>query len=377
MKLNDYKNPKDRLEFLEKMLNLKLKKIKQAFIDDPKDIHCENLIGETTLPLGVVGPLKIFSLLKQREKARNYFVPLATSEGALIASINRGCKAISLSGGVIAVFEKTGVTRGPVFVSKNIEESMNFKEWLNKNFTIMSKAAYETSNHLSLKKMTIKVVGVYIYIRFYFDTEKAMGMNMATVATKRIVDLIEKKTVVRCLSLAGNFDIDKKPAWLNFINQRGYSAWAEVLLPKKTVEDTLKTTPEKIFEVWLAKCMIGSAISGSLGFNAHFANVVAAFYAAIGQDLAHVVEGSMGITIVKMMKNSDLYFSVYLPALLVGIIGGGTKLATKKEALAIIGAKTPEELVEVLAGTVLAGEISLLASLAEGSLAKAHMKLGR
>ncbi|MCL4378860.1 MAG: 3-hydroxy-3-methylglutaryl-CoA reductase, partial [Actinobacteria bacterium] len=197
--------------------------------------------------------------------------------------------------------------------------------------------------------------------------------NMATVATKRIVDLIEKKTVVRCLSLAGNFDIDKKPAWLNFINQRGYSAWAEVLLPKKTVEDTLKTTPEKIFEVWLAKCMIGSAISGSLGFNAHFANVVAAFYAAIGQDLAHVVEGSMGITIVKMMKNSDLYFSVYLPALLVGIIGGGTKLATKKEALAIIGAKTPEELVEVLAGTVLAGEISLLASLAEGSLAKAHI----
>ena len=183
--------------------------------------------------------------------------------------------------------------------------------------------------------------------------------------------------MVKCLSVSGNFCIDKKPAWLNFISGRGRRVWAEVILKKEIVKNVLKTTPEKFFEVWLAKCMIGSAMSGSLGFNAHFTNVVAAFFASTGQDLAHVVEGSMGITTSKVLKNGDLYVSVYLPAVMIGTVGGGTKLKTKQEGLSIIGAKTSLELAEVLGGAVLAGEISLLASLAEGTLAKTHEKLGR
>ena len=123
--------------------------------------------------------------------------------------------------------------------------------------------------------------------------------------------------------------------------------------------------------------MIGSAISGSMGFNAQFANIASSFFAATGQDLSHTVEGSMGITVVKPLKNGDLYFSVYMPAIMLGIVGGGTKLKIKQEALSIIGAKTSEELAEVFAAAILAGEISLLASLAEGTLARVHERLGR
>ena len=202
-------------------------------------------------------------------------------------------------------------------------------------------------------------------------------MNMITIATDSINRLIETKTKIKCLSVSGNFCIDKKPAWLNFISGRGKRVWAEVILKKEVVKEVLKTTPESFFEVWLAKCMIGSAMSGSLGFNAHFANIVAAFFASTGQDLAHVVEGSMGVTTAKILDNGDLYVSVYLPSVMLGIVGGGTKLKIKQEALSIIGAKTSEELAEVFIAAVLAGEISLLSSLEEGTLAKAHEKLGR
>jgi len=204
-----------------------------------------------------------------------------------------------------------------------------------------------------------------------------MGMNMATIATDKIVSYIENKTKVPCLAISGNFCVDKKPAWLNFISGRGRRVWAEAVVKKDLVKIILKTNPQKLFDVWLAKCMMGSIMSGSMGFNSHFANVVAAFFAATGQDLAHVVEGSMGVTTMKILESGDLYVSVYLPAVMIGTIGGGTKLAIKKEALSIMKVTSSDALAEILGCAVLAGELSLLSSLAEGSLAKAHTRLGR
>lgn len=369
MNLKDFKTTEERREFLEKKLKIKLETISKMHVDDEKTIHCENLIGSTVLPLGVAGPLMIGD--------KQYYFPLATTEGALVASVSRGCKAINLSGGAIVSVENVGTTRGPVFETSGIKESMLFKSWLTKNFNLLKVEAEKTSSYLKLKKLGTRVAGTYVYIRFYFNTQEAMGMNMVTIATDAISQFIEQKTKVKCLSVSGNFCIDKKPAWLNFISGRGKRVWAEVILKKEVVKEVLKTTSENFFEIWLAKCMIGSAMSGALGFNAHFANIVAALFAATGQDLAHVVEGSMGITTSKIFKNGDLYVSVYLPAVMVGTVGGGTKLKTKQEGLSIIGAKTSLELAEVLGGAVLAGEISLLASLAEGTLAKAHEKLGR
>lgn len=302
---------------------------------------------------------------------------MATTEGALVASISRGCKAINESGGAITFVENTGMTRGPVFKLKNLNEAIKTKTWIEENFKELAKTAAATSSHLKLLKADFQITGRNLFVRFYFDTGDAMGMNMATFATEAIVNLIEKKTKAACVSLAGNFDIDKKPAWLNFINGRGKKVWAECIVPKKIIAEVLKTTPEKIVEVVERKCHLGSIISGSLGFNAHYANVIAAIFAATGQDLAHVAEGSIGVTTAEVLENKDLYFSVYLPSLAVGTVGGGTNLPTQKEALGIMKAKNVLEYARIIGAAVLAGELSLIASLSEGSLAKAHKKLGR
>lgn len=373
MNLRQFSSWRQRKEYLEKELKISLKKVATAFVDEEKNIHCENLIGETTLPLGVAGPVKIKNL---KFEIKNYYIPLATTEGALVASVNRGCKAITQSEGALVWIEDQGITRGPVFQTKNLKESLFLKEYLEKNFSSLKKTAETTSSHLKLINQKIKVVGRYVFVRFSFDTDLAMGMNMVTIATQAIVNLIEERTGIRCLSVAGNFDIDKKPSFLNSYEGRGLTGWAEVFLTEEVLKTVLKTTKEKIFSVWLGKNMMGSALSGSLGYNGHFANVVAAFFAATGQDLAHVVEGSLGLTLAHL-EDKGIIFSVYLPAIVLGLVGGGMRLETKKEALAIIGAQNKKELAQVLVVGVLAGEISLLASLAEGTLACSHQKLGR
>lgn len=360
-------------DFVVKKLKKNINNIVNAQRDNKNDIHCENLIGAVTIPLGVAGPLKI----NGDHINGDYYVPLATTEGALVASVNRGCKAISLLGGVNVSINRVGTTRGPVFYVNSLKEAVKFKTWLQTNNKKIAKVVEQTSSHLKLLKLETKNVGNYVYVRLYFDTDQAMGMNMATIATQKLADYIDSKTKIKYLTIAGNYDIDKKPSWLNFINGRGFQGWGEVIIKEKIINEILKTTPQKVFDVWLVKCMIGSAMSGSIGFNAHYANIIAAFYAATGQDIAHVVEGSLGITTTKVLENKDLYFSVYLPALMLGMVGGGTKLKTQTEARQIIGVNKIEQLVEVLVGIVLAGELSLLASLAEGSLVKAHEKLGR
>lgn len=374
MELNDFVLAEKRREYLEKELSIELNNLKRSLVDDKKDIHCENLIGATTTPVGVAGPLQVQS---SKLKVQSYYVPLATSEGALVASVNRGCKAVNLSGGIQVFSERVGTTRGPVFLTNSLEESYRLVDWLKKNKNIIAKTAEKTSSHLIFLRQEIKMLNNYVFVRFYFDTSEAMGMNMVTIATDKITQLIKLETGIECLSISGNYCVDKKPAWLNFIQGRGFSVWAEAVIKKEIIEKVLKTTSKRLFEVWLGKCVYGSIMSGSLGFNGHFANVIAAFYLATGQDLAHVVEGSLGLTEMRLLKNDDIRISVHLPAVMIGLIGGGTKLKTKKEALSIIGAKSSSELAGVLGGVVLAGELSLLASLSEGSLAKTHKRLGR
>lgn len=361
------------LKKLEETLKIKLPHIGGVTFQKDDVIHCENRIGGTLLPLGVAGPLKINGQYTKGD----YYIPLATTEGALIASVNRGSKAISASGGASSGVELVGVTRGPVFEVKNISQALFFKKWLDEHLSLLQTEARKISTHLKLLKLGTRIAGNYVYVRFYFNTDEAMGMNMATIATDKIVSFIENKAKVSCLAISGNFCVDKKPAWLNFISGRGRRVWAEVIIKKDLVKNILKTSPQKLFDVWLAKCMMGSIMSGSMGFNSHFANVVAAFFAATGQDLAHVVEGSMGVTTMKVLENGDLYVSVYLPTVMLGTVGGGTKLAIKKEALSIMKVTSSDALAEILGCAVLAGEISLLSSLAEGSLAKAHTRLGR
>jgi len=379
MDLHGFSTVSERRKAIEDHLKISLSHVGKCSLDEKKasSKNCENMIGATQIPLGIAGPLKVKSL---KLKVKSYYIPLATTEGALLASVNRGCKAISLSGGANAYSLKVGTTRGPVFYTGSIEKSKRLFKWIEDNEETLRTEAGKTSNHLALTQVVVKGTADYVFVRFYFDTQDAMGMNMATIATEAITKRIEKETGILCISLAGNFDVDKKASWLNFINNRGIKAWAEVIISQEIIKEILKTTPEKLFDVWLAKCMIGSAMSGSLGFNAHFANIIVAFYIATGQDAAHVVEGSLGITTMKVMPDKSLYVSIYLPSLMLGIIGGGTGLNTQRESINLLQLdkkRSVLELAEVVSGAVLAGEISLLSSLAENSLAKAHKRLGR
>lgn len=229
------------------------------------------------------------------------------------------------------------------------------------------------------------MTGTYIYLRFSYDTKDAMGMNMVTIATDAVMHLIEDEFGAHPVTLSGNMCTDKKPASISAILGRGKTVVAEVTIPQEIVKETLKCTPESMFEVNYSKNLLGSARAGAMGFNAHAANIIAAVYLACGQDAAHVVEGSTAITSMELTKYEEIHCSVTLPALPVGTVGGGTGLGTQRDCLNILGVAgagdTPginsRKFAEIVASAVLAGEISLIGAQAAGHLARAHAQLGR
>ncbi len=378
--LRGYPDVNSRRKALEGTLETKLTHIGSYTLDTrlASKRNCENMIGAVQIPLGVAGPLKIKSSLQNRE----VFVPLATTEGALVASVSRGSKAIAQSGGANVVSKKVGITRAPVFLVENAKEGEKIIKWVENNFTQIKKITDGTSSHLKLLDVKPWMAGRNLYLRFRFDSQDAMGMNMVTIACTIAADFIEKKTNAKLVSISGNICVDKKPNMLNFIEGRGTQVWADCILPFETVEKVLKTTPEKFVDVVTRKVYLGSILSGSIGANSHAANVLAAIFTATGQDIAHLSEVSSVVTTAEIVKEG-LYVSVFLPDLVVGTIGGGTGLDTQKETLSILGVfggdngKNSQKLAEIIGAAVLAGEVSLIASLSANSLACAHRKLGR
>lgn len=367
-----------RREFIERLTDTKLDNISKYSLnmEEAMKKNIENPIGAIQIPLGVVGPTKINGEYFQGE----LYIPLATSEGALLASVNRGCSVIKKSGGANVRILSDKMTRGPVIKTKSIMESLEIKRWIEDNFHELKEIAESTTSHGKLLSIDpIVVVGKYVYPRFTYSTGDSMGMNMVTIATEKVLEKLTSETSGQIIALSGNFCVDKKPSYINIVEGRGKSVSAEIIIPKEIVEKTLKTNSKDIAEVNKSKNLIGSAISGTMSFNAHYANMIAALFLATGQDLAHVVEGSLGITNAEDL-DGDLYFSVTLPDLPVATVGGGTSLETAQEGLSIIGASGTskvEKFAEIAATVVLAGELSLVAALAAGHLAKAHKDLGR
>ena len=346
--------------------------------------HCENFIGATQVPLGVTGPLKIRGRLVSADEV--IYVPMATTEGALVASVNRGCRAIRDAGGAVTRVEDVGITRAPAFRTQGIEETQRFLGWIRDHEEQIRQVCEATSGYLKLKEIKPQTLGSSIYLRFRFETGDAMGMNMATIACDRVVrDLIEPATGVPCVALSGNYCVDKKPSAINFLEGRGKKIYAEAELSSDILAEALKTDAASLVEVQYRKNLMGSIAAGSIGYNAHFANVLAAVFLATGQDIAQVVEGAMGVTSVELRGADGVFASVYLPDVPLGVVGGGTALGTQKAALSMLGvsprADQPgagaERLAEILGATVLAGEISLLAAFTSGDLASAHERLGR
>lgn len=376
--LRGHKSVSERRKSVATELGVTLDAIGYFTIDEAvaSTRNCENMIGVAQVPMGVAGPLYI-------KDVGGCFVPLATTEGALVASVNRGAKALTESGGVNARAFRMGTTRGLAFTIRDIQHGERLADFVYEHLPSMNEIVHNLSTHTTVTEVTVKTVGRFAYVRIVFNTQDAMGMNMATIASDAIASYIEKNTNAKLLSVAGNYDIDKKPAWLNVIRGRGWEVRAECVINASVLEKTLKTTAQSIYDVWLGKCMIGSAMAGSMAFNAHYANIVAALFLATGQDIAHVAEGCLGITTTEVLEHGDLYVSVYLPDLMVGTVGGGTGLATQREALGILNltggdaGKNAEKLATIVGSAVLAGEVSLLASLSVGTLGASHQRLAR
>ncbi|XP_032482331.1 3-hydroxy-3-methylglutaryl-Coenzyme A reductase isoform X2 [Phocoena sinus] len=288
---------------------------------------CENVIGYMPIPVGVAGPL----CLDEKE----FQVPMATTEGCLVASTNRGCRAIGLGGGASSRILADGITRGPVVRFPRACDSAEVKAWLEtpEGFTVIKEAFDSTSRFARLQKLQMSVAGRNLYIRFQSKSGDAMGMNMISKGTEKALSkLHEYFPEMQILAVSGNYCTDKKPAAINWIEGRGKSVVCEAVIPAKVVREVLKTTTEAMIEVNINKNLVGSAMAGSIGgFNAHAANIVTAIYIACGQML-------------------------------------GVQGACKDNP-----GENARQLARIVCGTVMAGELSLMAALAAGHLVRSHM----
>ena len=371
-----------RREFIESETGIKLDNVGIFSIDVERVVkrNCENMIGTVQVPVGVAGPL----LVNGEYAHGSYYLPLATTEGALVASVNRGCSAITRSGGAEVRILLDGMTRAPVFAARSVAHAKQAVDWVAGHEPELRAAAESTTSHGKLIGIMPFIAGTSVFFRLNFDTKDAMGMNMVTIASAKVADLIAQGTGVRLVALSGNMCTDKKPAAINEILGRGKSVVAGVALSHDLISSIFKTDAATLFEVNYRKNLIGSARAGSMGFNAQAANVVAAMFIACGQDAAHAIDGSTCLTTVDPVP-TGVYVAVTLPSLPVGTVGGGTAVETQQECLKLLGVAgggTPpgtnaKKLAEIIGSGVLAGELSLLGALAAQHLARAHQQLGR
>jgi hydroxymethylglutaryl-CoA reductase (NADPH) len=370
-------------------LNLSLLGTEPNRIGQAEASNCEQMFGSIPIPVGYAGPLKVtFSSLETCE----LHLPLATTEGALVASVNRGCKAVSNNqsgdtsphSGIKITSIHHGITRSIAFRVK--EKPEQFIDSINQNESQWKKIGEATSSHLKILGYDIDVKDEYVFLSLRADTDEAMGMNMITIAAQEIgnwiVDTFCKDgTSCRLITIAGNVDSDKKPSRRTHDKGRGYEVIAEALLKPHIIKEILKVEPSKLLDVYEAKLKRGSDIAGAIGSNLHAANVISALYLSTGQDAAHTVEGSMTDTEVSQ-ESHGISVRVRIPALLVGVRGGGTELPAQKQCLDLLmkpntNLKPAQQLAESIGAAVLAGEISLLAAQASQKLASSHKKLAR
>ncbi|KAD2804634.1 hypothetical protein E3N88_38011 [Mikania micrantha] len=344
---------------------------------------CEMPIGYVQVPVGVAGPL----LLNGCE----YMVPMATTEGCLVASTNRGCKAVISSGGATAVLFKDGMSRAPVVRFGTAARAASLKFFLEDriNFDTLSIVFNKSSRFARLQSIQCSIAGKNLYIRFTCSTGDAMGMNMVSKGVQNVLDFLHIDFPdMDVIGISGNFCSDKKPAAVNWIEGRGKSVVCESVITEEVVRKVLKTTVPALVELNTLKNLAGSAIAGSLGgFNAHAANIVSAIFIATGQDPAQNIESSHCITMMEAVNGGkDLHISVTMPAIEVGTVGGGTQLASQAACLNLLGVKGASKespgsnarlLATIVAGSVLAGELSLMSAISAGQLVKSHMKYNR
>jgi len=342
----------------------------------------ENVIGYVPIPVGVAGPVNI--------DGKPFTLPMATTEGCLIASTHRGCKAINESGGANTVVTDNGMTRAPLIRLPSVTQAAKLKTWLEdqNNYYQIATAFNSTSRFARLKSITCSLAGRCLHLRFKSVTGDAMGMNMVSKGVEAALVVMKKHfPEIQVMSLSGNYCTDKKPSAVNWLEGRGKSVISEATIKKETVASVLKTNVDDLIDLNINKNLIGSALAGSIGgFNAHASNIVTAIYIATGQDPAQNVESSNCMTLMEKTKDGDLYMTCTMPSIEVGTVGGGTHLAAQSACLNMLGVKganydvpgmNANQLARVVATGVLAGELSLMSALAAGHLVRSHLEHNR
>ena len=358
--------------------------LKSALLDNTSDDdlaaysgNIENLIGSVQIPIGIAGPLRVNGLFAKGD----YHIPMATTEAALVASYHRGVSIITESGGCSAMLVNESLTRSPSFAFSDMATAGEFVLWAMAEIASFRKIVTTTTQHGELVDIGTTLEGNHVYLNFEFHTADASGQNMITIATQAICDFIVENSPVTPSHayVEANLSGDKKASARAFTTARGKKASAEVFIPKELVEKRLHCSVKDMCDYWRTSA-IGGVLSGSIGIQGHFANGLTALYLATGQDVACVAESSVGVTRFEKTDDGDLYASVTLPAIMVGTVGGGTRLPTQNACLELMGLVGPEKsraLAEVVAGLILGGELSIIGALAAGHFTRAHKNLAR
>jgi hydroxymethylglutaryl-CoA reductase (NADPH) len=338
--------------------------------------NIENMIGTVKLPVGLAGPLRVNGLYADGD----YLIPMATTEAALVASYARGAFVASKAGGVTTAILYEGVLRAPAFVFDSMIEAGRFVDWVVSHIDDLRAAAEATTRHGRLASLEPVIDTNVVFLLCRYTTGDASGQNMVTIATNALCEhaVAHAGTKPRRWYVEGNFSGDKKASALGTITGRGRKVSASVILPHQVIADHLHTTAEAMLDYGRV-ANLGALLSGQLGAQAHYANGLAAFYIATGQDAACVAESAVGFT--RMEPHAQgLFCSVTLPNILVGSVGGGTGLPSQSAALNLMGLRGTGHgpaLAEVTAALCLCGEISIVAAMAAGHFTRAHAKLAR
>lgn len=375
---------KERIEYIENHYGTKLEHITNTEFD-LKQINgnIESFIGGIEIPVGMLGPIQMNNKDGSHEIIH---APVATSEGALVASMSRGAYAITLSGGFYSKVIRQRMSRCPMFCFQSMKEAEEFASWVNNNYQRIKEETKKYSNYAELVGLDPQIFGRNIHLKFDYETGDASGQNMTTTCTWNASLWIEKtynqnvsqeKEILNFV-IEANGSSDKKLSAKSRIATRGTRVIAEAHLPEKIVKRVLKASSQDIVDLYL-KANAMAVNDGMSGYNVNVANAVAAFYAATGQDLACIHESAVGI--LQMEKTEvGLYCAITLPSLVIGTVGGGTGLKGPKEILKVIGCQgsgKSHRLAKIIAGYALGLELSTMAAITSGQFATSHERLGR
>ena len=338
--------------------------------------NVENFMGVAQVPIGLAGPLRI----NGETAVGEFFVPMATTEGTLIASYNRGMRLLSECGGVTTTVVDDHMQRAPAFTFDDARQARDFGAWVDEHFDGIKQAAETTTSVGKLTSIGQYSIGPLRYLRFNYSTGDAAGQNMTGKATLAACEWVQAHHPGGArFMLSGNMDTDKKHSTINMLLTRGKRVVAEATLRKDVMRSLMGVDTEEMFRArQISNC--GAILAGNANNGAHYANGLTALFIATGQDVANVSESHAGVTYTQLLDNGDYYWSVTLTSLIVATYGGGTGLATQRECLEMIGCYGRDKVhrfAEICAAVVLAGETSLSSAIIAGDWVSSHDQLGR